>query len=247
MSWQLRRQMVAVVFVTMVAAVLVGWIIYFFAIAPSCTDGRMNGNEERADCGGSCSPCLDVTVRDPVVVWTRLFALGENTYDVASYVKNENLRSGGTLSYTLALLDEGGNTLVERKGSVILRPSAATVLYAPSLVSEKVPARATVTLSLASWEYQQPEQVGVVSAGFTTTFDPVPSLAVKLRNQTYVESVPVEVTALLLDAAGNVYALSRTIRGSIAGGATDEAVFTWPRNAFTEAPARVEVLVREAK
>jgi len=245
--WRVRRQMVAVVFVTIVMAIAVGWTIYFFAFAPSCTDRKMNGNEENVDCGGSCGPCLDTTLRDPVVIWTRFFSLGENLYDVAAYVKNENIKSGGKLSYTLALVDEAGNTIAEKKGEVILRPSASTVLYAPSLTTTKVPTRANVALSLNGWQYEQPEQIGVVSVGHTTSATPTPTLTVKLRNQTYVESVPIEVTALLLDALGNVYALSRTERGPIQGGAIDEAVFTWPKDAVIPPPARVEVLVTASR
>ena len=247
MSWRFRRQLVAIVFATMAVSLFAGSAIYFLAYAPSCTDGKMNGNEERTDCGGDCLPCLDVTVRDPVVLWTRFFALGDGKFDVAAYIRNENLRSAGTLNYTLGLEDASGKVVAEQSGSVYLRPNERTVLFAPSLSASAPPVRATLKTSLASWQFGEPEQLGVTSAGYDIRFDPSPTLTLKIRNQMYVESEKLEISALLLDASGNVYALSRTVRNPIAGGATDEAVFTWPSGSFETSPVRVESVITRAR
>lgn len=242
-SWRLRRQLVAIVFATMAVSLFVGGSIYYFAIAPSCTDRKLNGTEEGVDCGGSCSPCLDTVVRDPVVLWTRFFPLGDGRYDIAAYVKNENIKSAGTLEYVLGLENAAGERFFETTARQYVRPDGVTILFAPAVDVTDVPTRAVLSLTLPSWQYAQPEQVGVVSAGYDMRFDPSPTLSVRLRNQTYVPSKKIEVTALLLNASGNVYALSRTVRDPIDGGVTDEAIFTWPSGSFDETPARVEIVI----
>ena len=60
MTWGLKRQIFYVIVLLLFVTVFAFIILYpTFNKAPSCIDGKQNGNETGIDCGGSCAnACL---------------------------------------------------------------------------------------------------------------------------------------------------------------------------------------------
>lgn len=93
--------------------------IYFFAIkpAPSCFDGKLNGLEEKIDCGGTCAPCAEKELNPLSISWKKYFPSKSMTA-VAIEVKNSNSNYGADyFDYEISLIGEGNKKLTGVSGN----------------------------------------------------------------------------------------------------------------------------------
>src|ERR1035437_1227089 len=91
MTWAFKRQAFYVVVLILFVAVSGFLIIYpSFNKAPSCTDGKHDGNETGIDCGGSCAIACMAQVDQVSVLWARAFKVVAGRYNVVAYLVNHN-------------------------------------------------------------------------------------------------------------------------------------------------------------
>jgi hypothetical protein len=237
LSWSARRRIGYFAFVIAVLAVLGSAVYVFYKPAPSCFDGKQNGNELGIDCGGSCARVCPLEVVPLQVLWSRLFTISPGVngqggnYDVAALLKNPNLHHGtGTFPYTFKIWDEAGVLLSTRKGSAWLNPGEQLVVFEPRVaVGTRAPARVDFEISAAPVWQKITGELPILTIGkknFTNL--PTPRLDSSIKNDSLQSLGGFDVVAVLSDENENAVAVSSTYVESLASGATAPPVFTWP-------------------
>lgn len=237
-QYRLKRQIIGIV---LILALVVGaalLLLRFVTTYGSCTDNRKNQDEERIDCGGTkCGPCLDENIQRPVTVYTRFFEVHPRTYDVVASVRNGNQIAGGTLSYTVRLLNRDRRVVGIRSGTITLRPTSESIIFEPNIQIDDTEATGAELL-IDGVQWRKVDRV-VIPVNFSSqqySEDPAPRLSAVVTNQE-VRALPgFRVVVLLEDNAGNVYAASETYVDGIAGSGTERILFTWPQ--LPERPTR---------
>lgn len=237
-QYRLKRQIIGIVLILLLIGGGFLALLRFVNTYGSCTDNRKNQDEERTDCGGTkCGPCLDENIQRPITLYTRFFEVHPRTFDVVASVRNGNQIAGGTLSYTVRLVNRDGRVVGSRQGTITLRPTEESIIFEPNIASDDaVVGRAEVILGDIAWKKVERVTIPVNFSSYQYAEDPQPRLSAVVTNQT-VKTLPgFRVVALLEDNAGNVYAASETYVDGIAGSGSETILFTWPQ--LPERPTR---------
>ncbi len=238
--------------VFLVAAVLVGVPVFFlFYRAPSCSDGAMNGDERGVDCGGSCQRLCSMESL-PIVAKgdARILTVATSTFEVIALFDNPN---GGAFitraRYAIKLYAAG--SLIPLKtieGSAYVPRGASFAIFAGpfTLGDGELPARASLEWDQSSFVWEKSSTLIPQLAVGEKTFsrlDTSPRLEVTVRNSTLERVVNIDLTALLYDASGNIFAASRTFVEEILPSGESKAIFTWPRPLVGQ-PVVVDIVTR---
>lgn len=233
-------------------AVVVGLPAYFFFYqAPSCSDGRQNGDETGVDCGGSCrmlcpADALPLSSRsDP-----RILSIAPGVYEVVSLVENLNpLAEVYRAKYTVRVFDQASAIPLRTfEGEAhIPRGSRVAIFEGPfTLDTGAVPTRATLEWDSESLTWQKSEgtlaDVRVVSSVISRE-ELAPRLDISLENFSLERASNIDLTALLYDENGNIFAASKTFVDNISPTGRAPAVFAWPRP-FARNILNTEVIIR---
>jgi len=235
--WAYRRKVIFLGILILLMAVAGAFIFWFFFYqAPSCSDGKQNGDETGIDCGGSCSKVCSGEAITPIVKWDpQIFQVFENTWSVVVYVENPNTNLNATyLPYTFTLYDASNNILATRTSATILPKNDTVGIFEGSIVLDgnKIPKRATFEIGgEIVWS-----KTGInEKKDITVTYSPLSQLETKprieavVKNNTDNEIKNIELVAVVFDGSDNAVAASRTLVDSIKKGDSTNIVFTWPR------------------
>lgn len=245
LSWALRRQLKIFILIAVFAFAVVGWVIYGLKPAPSCTDGKLNQNEERVDCGGECEACIG-NPENLIVYWTRTFELTSGKYEAAALIENPNFRVGSrSLSYKIKLFEN--NILVAQKnGETFLNPDEKLLIFESDIdVENKKPNRAEIEFIQIPWKVFTGEKPNILvsSKVFERTVAGNGRVKIVLRNQTLFAIENIFVSVVLLDSGENAIGVSSTKVDMIRSEGSREVFFTWP-HPFDPAPAGMDVYLR---
>lgn len=201
----------------------------------SCQDGLKNGDELGVDCGGSCGAVCKEELVPLSVVWSKVFPLRDEYYNVAALILNPNQRfSSSKLAYVFKLYDNNNILITEREGITFANANERFLIMEPQVsVGKRVPVRAFIELFPAEWNRLDSVPVsGMVSTReLELTQGEQPRLSAKIRNEGLEPVYDISVLALILDRNDNAIAVSSTFVNSLTGGAEEQLFFTWP-NAF---------------
>jgi hypothetical protein len=217
-----------------------------FPIAPSCTDGRQDGNETGIDCGGSCAYICSDTVTVPVVRFARPLSPAAGRTDVIAYVDNPNAGvAAQDVSYRIDLYGADNVLVSSKTGSVDLPPRGTVPVFVPNFSSGyQAATRAFLTIATTTihwYAYTGTRIIPSVGNYSLSNADTAPSISVPLTNPSAEPLYDVKVVATVFDAKGNAIAASQTLLASIPAQGSQTATFTW--NAPFSAPvARVDIL-----
>jgi len=90
-TWALKRQIFIVIGLIIIIFIFGFLIIYpSFNKAPTCFDGKQNGNETGINCGGSCARACLSQVENVSVLWARAFQVIPGRYNAVAYIVNHN-------------------------------------------------------------------------------------------------------------------------------------------------------------
>lgn len=251
-SWRARRYLI----VFLILGTLAGGA-GFFAVrrllpAPTCSDAKQNQGEHGIDCGGPCEPCELKNPKPLTVFWIKGIPAGENLYDAAAQVRNENeLLASERLEYEFTLFDEFG-PVARRGGSTFVLPQETFILAETGLSTTRLPVRAEFRVTNVVWEVRR---------------DVPPALVVERREyrveeragkkQSLVEAVianrspldlaRVEVRVALFDQEGSIAGVNRLLLEDIPAGGRASVLSIWPfeipaRIGSTEVQPRVNIL-----
>lgn len=214
---------------------------------PSCTDAKLNQQEEGVDCGGPCTPCIAKPV-DLVVHWVKPFKISEGKYDVAALIENPNQSYAiKNLEYQFKVYDSKNILISQIKGSTFVNPREKFLIFEPNIETGfREPTKAFIDLPESygnGWSYLEKEKSGISVLSKKFTNEPFARLEVVIKNNTLRDVSELVAGGVLFDKNNNAFASSVTKVGTLAGGGTQSAIFTWPKS-FAEAPTLDEVYFR---
>ena len=243
-SWAQKRQ-----FAIIGGAVLAFFILFvlpsYFILReqPSCSNGTQDGAEEGRDCGGSCRYLCDGTLALPITHFARAVPVGPGQVGAVAYLENRNPNAGARdVPYVLKAYDANGLLVGEKHGAAYLPPRKVFALFEGRMeTGDRVPVRATF-----DWKeeprFERMSEEPLIDIR-NKRFETVPEgsrLDALLYNASLSNIRGIDVTALLFDGQGNVYAASATKVNELPNQSTAAISFTWPHT--LREPARIEVL-----
>lgn len=234
MDFRTRRQLAVLALVGLVIAA-VGFLAAKRLIPkPSCSDTRQNQNEEEADCGGPCLPCVFKHQKDVEVFWTRFVKVRGNTYDVAAEIRNPNVKlAAAHFDYEFKLFDESGFLVASRRGTSFIYPGETVHLAEVGIVSGRIVRDASITFENFKWiltEAQSPDIIAGNREYVIEVANGARSSVIKalIGNRTLSDFSEIEVSALAFDERGNLLGVNRTILRQVLAGETKAVKFSWP-------------------
>lgn len=238
MDWRKRRQLTIFLTAALVLGFL-GWYVYELnKEIPTCFDGKQNGAEEGADCGGSCISCKLLEVRDAQVIWTKLLVARPGSFDALASVKNPNIYFGTMkMDYEFELLDETGASIALRTGTTFLLPEERITLIEPDIrtnlkaqtvlfkirgvawgrVYEPTP---RYDLGLGKRDYSVMQSTAEIKQGIVDT---------SVHNNSGETFSEVYVAIFLYDMEKNIIAANKTTLENLAPGEIRPIRFVWPQ------------------
>ena len=244
LSWSQRRKYKIIGGV--VLALLIFFVIPSFIILrdkPTCSNGVRDEGEKGVDCGGVCILLCKGNARAPVVRFSRVLKVSQGVWNSVTLLENKNLDSGWrSAPYTLKIYDDNNLIVAERHGELYIPPKNVFTVFEGGIdVGKREPTRATFEFtSPARFERMTPDPViNIRSKRFVQSIDGS-RLDVSLYNPSRIDIGRFELSALLFDSTGNVFAASATVEDEIHSLSTLNLSFTWPSK--LPEPERIEVL-----
>jgi hypothetical protein len=247
-EWHTKRKIIFSGFFLAIILIVGGLVIYSFLPAPSCTDGRLNQNEEQVDCGGLCAPCLSEKADDVIVLWTRFFEVRPGVYDVAALVENVNLTLGSpTIPYVFELYDINGERIISHTGSTYTLPNKQFLIFEANLETGiRVPVRIAFRIEPFTWKITEEQTLPIIVSRTERSFDQErPRLITTLTNNALRNISNIDVAVVISEVNGNAIAVSEVRIGTVPDSGTAEAAFTWP-HPFSGIPGDVQFFVRQS-
>lgn len=247
MTWAFKRQFLYVASLVLFFAVI-GFLMIYPRLnkAPSCMDGKQNGNETGVDCGGSCVNACIAQV-DPVsVLWARAFRVIPGRYNAVAYLENHNSNTAiNKIKYKFRFAD-GNNVYVgKREGYAYVPPSTKFAIFEPGIdIGNSIPVYTTFEFTQEPIWMTVPEEkisqlklsvLDIKLAGEDTS----PILSAKIKNNSIFAIKEVDVIVILYDANRNAVSASRTYLDEIKGEELRDVNFTWPE------PFSEKIVVKE--
>ncbi|TSC68088.1 MAG: Uncharacterized protein G01um101472_161 [Parcubacteria group bacterium Gr01-1014_72] len=245
-SWATRRKLLFALAALLFLGAAVGLPAFFlFYTAPTCSDGKQNGNETGIDCGGSCTILCTADTLAPLIHWVRISPVGKGFWNALAYVENPNFESGAfETPYRLELYDRENALVAEERGFVAIPPRTAFGVFRGSVgTGERTPVRALFEfIREPVWKHVVtfPAEVSVTAKELVSP-ESAPKLIVTFTNRSLADITNLEAVAILYDRSENVVGFSRTVIDLLPKDGLREAVFTWPAP-FTRPVTRIEVL-----
>lgn len=253
MGFRTRRQLIIIFILFLAVAIPAALIIYRYIPRPTCFDNVKNQGEEGIDCGGPCIPCALKHPHDMAVFWVRFVEVRENTYDVAAEVRNSNIKLGAPdFEYDFRFYDDAGVLVAERVGHSFIFPGETIHPVEASIETQRTLKQVTLTIKNVNWLFTDRLPPDVVLGDKQLNVDPLKRssiLTATLVNRSLLDFREVFLSALIMDAMGNVIAVSKVTEKDLLSGETRPVVFSWPLSIEEKTPSiitevRINTLVK---
>jgi len=236
MTWGFKRQIFYV-------GILVGFVLVFgFLIirpslnkAPTCTDGKQNGEETGVDCGGSCALACLAQVDEVSVLWARAFRVIPGRYNAVAYLENHNPDAAvNKINYRFRFADKNNLYIGKREGSAYIPPSGKFAIFEPAIgIGYSIPVYTTFEFTeVPQWvtiSEEKKNQLQVLISDIALVNEATsPVLSATLKNNSLFTIPELSVVAILYDANHNALSTSRTYLEALAGEEARDVTFTWP-------------------
>jgi hypothetical protein len=216
-------------------------------MAPTCFDNKQNQGEEGIDCGGPCKKQCLGEIKEPLVLWTKFFKIGQEKYDAIALIENPNLFLGlPSVKYQFKLYDKDNALIVSKDGETFINPGETFPIFETNIAAgQRVPQRAFIELEKnLKWERIEKEKPQlVVSKKQFSNLPPFPRLDAVIDNKSISSLDNIFSVAILYDKEKNAMAVSATKIDNLQGGASGNISFTWPQP-FSEEPSLIEIFLR---
>lgn len=220
-------------FLTVVALAAGGIFYQLFYRAPTCADGRQNGQESGIDCGGACQAVCKPDVLTPVVLWSKIFNVSGSVYNVVAYIENPNINSENEkVSYAFKIYAADNTLLETREGETFIPKNKKFAVFEPGFnFAGKIPKRVEFEFtSFAAWTKNTSDDPALyIDYSPLLSTSSTPRIEGSVANNSEANISRLELTGLVLDGRENVVAASRTFVENLSRGASADFVFTWPK------------------
>ncbi len=215
---------------------------------PTCSDGKMNGNETGVDCGGSCQLMCKEKTSDPVILWSRGFPVLGSMYNLVAYVENQNKNSAvENINYRFNVYDEKNRMIGSREGTTFIPPNKQFAIFEPTFDAglSKVKSVSFEFTGPLTWVKKEPTINNLdIYADKITMGDDVksPSLSAIIKNESIYDIPSFDVIAILYDEKHNAINASKTVKDGLYSNDSLPVFFTWPE-VLTATPVLEDVLI----
>lgn len=229
LSWGKRRKFIYTVAAGVLLLIVLA-LVYnvFFNAAPTCFDGKQNGDEHGVDCGGSCSLLCKSETHDATSLWSRAFLSAPGFYTAAAYVQNPNSGAAAkNVPYSFQLFDDSNSLVKEYVGTIDLPPVQTIPVIVPNInVGTRTVSRALFAFG-ADPVWQKAPQLPSIKISNQYLAPDASELSATVSNESLQDARSVTVAAVLFDSAGVARAASRSVLPKLARKSSQQAVFTW--------------------
>jgi hypothetical protein len=236
MMWALRRQ----IFYVLVLVLFFG--IFGFLIisprlnkAPTCFDGKQNGNETGVDCGGSCADACASQVDQVSVLWARAFQVIPGRYNAVAYLVNHNKNVAvEKINYRFRFADANNVYIGKREGSTFIPPAGNFAVFEPGIdIGNSIPVYTTFEFTeTPNWlqvSQDKIDQLKVLISNIELTGEnTLPRLSATVKNNSLFTIPNLNIIAILYDATGNAISASSTFLNQLDPLTSSDLNFTWP-------------------
>ncbi len=209
----LRRVIIAVIFLTVFSLTGFG-LRKVTTTPPTCTDGKMNGEEEGIDCGlFACNNYCEPDLAAPTVSSTKLIKAGDRDYDFVAEIDNPHPDFGASeVVYELRLMGNDNSELLKRDGIFYILPGQTKFLILPFLTTETNVSSISLDIKSAKWQkIDSLEGMNLLvrnekytSSGNTGIVNAV------IKNDSDFEFEVVDIDVLLYDFQGEIIGVNKT-------------------------------------
>lgn len=246
MPWALGRRVLILSVVATFVALVVGGLWYSIAYqAPSCTDKKLNQDEEEVDCGGSCPYLCSAGLVPLSVEFARFVSPQSGRTDVIAYLENSNASAAArNVAFTVELLNSANIVVAKKSGIVDMPPSSVVPVYLPNFFSGSANiARVFLDIDEASYRWFTYHDERILPRIKSTSIEntTTPRITAILSNSSAIPLKNVRAVITVFNGKDNSIAASQTIVSVIPAQGEAPAIFTW-RAPFPDTPSRVEVI-----
>ena len=250
MTWSAKRKMIyagSIIFIGVLIAIRIVYPI--FTKAPTCFDGKKNGEEMGVDCGGSCQKFCTLEVNNLILLWSRSFRSSPTTYSAVAYIENQNLNAEAVgVPYEFKMYDDKNTLIARKEGVTRISRNGRSVVFEPNIVvGNRIP-KTTRFQFLASPEFVRVDvnkadrlKISAKEMKFENEQTTTPKLSGFLENASLIDVPDVDVIAVLYDKDNNAVTVGKTYIDVLKGDTRAPIVFTWNEPLFTPV-VRIEVI-----
>lgn len=235
-TWALKRQIIYIIILILFFSTLAFLIIYpNLQKAPTCTDGKQNGDETGVDCGGSCVKACVAQVDQISILWARSFKVVPGRYNAVAYLVNHNQKEAiQKINYRFRFADARNVYIGKRDGSTFVPPGGNFAVFEPGIdIGNSIPVYVTFEFTeIPQWlqvSQEKINQLKVLISNIQLSDETTkPKLSASVKNNSLFTIPNVDVVAILYDAAGNAISASRTYFDELMPLQNADVNFTWP-------------------
>lgn len=245
MSWELRRRLIyAFVVIVTLTAVTIFFLQDTLFPAPTCVDGKKNGQESGIDCGGVCALRCSQEVVQLTALWSKAIPLGNSMYDLVALINNSNIDNASRIiGYTFTIYDDQGLVSDTFSGSSTAPLDGKFPVIIQNVSLKNAPSNVTVKLSDGPHYIVQESPTSPTIKVLNRNYEESGNISrvnVVLMNTKRIEINNLPIRVLLYDEKDNVYAVGQTIVPYLAKEGLQQAIFTWDAP-LPFAPTRIGV------
>ncbi len=245
-GWGAQRKILYFSAVTIIGGLIL-LILYFnfFVVAPSCFDGRQNGDETGVDCGGSCTLLCSNQAHAPSVLWARAFLVASSTYTVAAYVQNTNAGAGAkNVHYTFQLFDAKNSLITEQSGIIDLPPAQVIPIIETGITTgQRTVARTLFSFSdIPVWNKVPATALPALSISSENLSADGTRLSATITNNSFENVMNLTAAAVIFNTDNVAVAASKSLMKNLAQKSSQEVVFTWPNSTLNISHAEIILL-----
>jgi hypothetical protein len=248
-SWSAKRKFLYGGTSILVLILVVGGLSYaLFYHAPTCSDGRENGDETGIDCGGSCKLLCTSDALAPIVLWSKIFPVSGDLYTAVAFVQNPNINSKNPkATYQFQIFDANKNLIATKNGETSIPKNKNFAVFEVGLVLKGLaPKSAEFSfISLSPWQKDMATELDVfLTHSAVLSSDILPRITGRITNNSFTKSTPrLELSALIFDENENVIGASRTFVDTLGVNTSQDFVFTWQKP-FALTPSFIQIIYR---
>ncbi len=232
-SWSVKRKVTYIGILSgFVVFVIVVPLFFILYKAPTCFDGKQNGDENGSDCGGSCQLLCIFDAKEPDILWSRSFKVTPSIYSSVAYIQNFNITSQAIdVRYVFKLYDNQNKLVATREGFAFIPRNKKFAIFEPNIVvGESVPTRTVFEFTEVPQWIKNNEEIPrlSVNAKSLSREDALPRIDANVQNLSLIPFSNIEIVAIVYDGKDNAIGASRTYIDKLEKDQSADVVFTWP-------------------
>lgn len=233
-SWSTKRRLVQGGIFFIIVAIFAGFAFWqLFYKAPTCFDGKKNGDETGVDCGGSCKILCTSDTLNPIVLWSKVFNISGDVYSAVAYIENPNTNSlNRKAKYQFSIYGENGVIITTKEGETSIPKGKKFAVFESGFILKNGKPKTSdfKFLSFGPWEkdFNKDPDVSIKHSAINSTTT-VPRITGTITNNSLDSIHSIELAVFVLDGNENVVAASNTFIDDLVKKSTQDFVFTWPK------------------